>query len=96
MPNWPAEHDTARPRAFAWTPYWVLAFVALWPLPGPAEGVLALGALAVLVQLAVTLGKARMLPLDRWAAGLATALFSVYWLPELLAAPDALDRGRAL
>ena len=95
MPNWPAEHDTARPRAFAWTPYWVLAFVALWPLPGLAEGVLAIGALAVLVQLAVTLGKARMLPLDRWAAGLATALFAVYWLPELLSAPDALDRGRA-
>ena len=95
MPNWPAERDTARPRAFAWTPYWVLAFVALWPLPGLAEGVLAIGALAVLVQLAVTLGKARMLPLDRWAAGLATALFAVYWLPELLSAPDALDRGRA-
>ena len=95
MPNWPAEHELTRLRAFAWTPYWVLAFVALWPLAGPAEGVLALGALAVLAQLAVTLGKGRTLPLDRRAAWLATALFAVYWLPELLSAPDALDRGRA-
>jgi len=95
MPNWPAEHDLTRLRAFAWTPFWVLAFVALWPLPGPAEGVLALGALAVLAQLAITLGKGRTLPLDRRAAWLATALFAAYWLPELLSAPDALDRGRA-
>ena len=95
MPNWPAENDLTRLRAFAWTPVWVLAFVALWPLAGPAEGVLALGALAVLAQLAVTLGKGRTLPLDRRAAWLATALFAVYWLPELLSAPDALDRGRA-
>ena len=29
-----------------WAPAWVLAFVALWPAPGYAEGVLALGALA--------------------------------------------------
>jgi len=96
MPNWPAETLAAHSRAFAWTPYWVLAFVALWPLPGPAEGVLVLGALAVLAQLAITAGKDRPLPLDRGAATLATALFVVYWLPELLSAPDALDRSRAL
>ena len=40
MPNWPADDTTVHARAFAWTPYWVLAFVALWPLPGIAEGVL--------------------------------------------------------
>ena len=34
-----------------WAPAWVLAFVALWPAPGYAEGVLALGALAGLVKL---------------------------------------------
>lgn len=95
MPNWPAEHDPTRLRAFAWTPYWVLAFVALWPLPGPAEGVLALGALAVLAQLAIAAGKGRVLPLDRRAAWLVTMLFAAYWLPELVSAPDALDRGRA-
>ncbi|WP_024867617.1 O-antigen ligase family protein [Pseudoxanthomonas suwonensis] len=95
MPNWPAEHEAARARAFAWTPAWVLAFVALWPWPGPAEGVLALGALAVLVQLALWAGKGRALPLDRGAFWLAAGVFAAYWLPELLSAPDALDRGRA-
>ena len=34
-----------------WAPAWVLAFVALWPAPGYAEGVLALGALAGLIKL---------------------------------------------
>ena len=50
MPNWPADDTTVHARAFAWTPYWVLAFVALWPLPGIAEGVLGLGALAVALE----------------------------------------------
>lgn len=95
MPNWPADHDTVRSHAFAWTPYWVLAFVLLWPVPGIAGGVLALGALAVLVQGAVFLGKGRTLPLDRRAAWLASALFAAYWLPELLSAPDALSGPRA-
>ena len=76
MPNWPADHEEIHSRAFAWTPYWVLAFVALWPLPGSAEGVLALGALAVVVQLAVTVAKGRAPPLDRDAAMLASALFA--------------------
>ncbi|KAF1697198.1 MULTISPECIES: O-antigen ligase family protein [Pseudoxanthomonas] len=95
MPNWPAEHACVPARAFAWTPAWVLAFVALWPLPGPAEGVLALGALAVAAMLLLVLARGRTMPLDRRAAGLASALFVAYWLPELLSAPDALDRGRA-
>jgi len=96
MPNWPAERDPAPRRAWAWTPWWVLACVALWPLPGPAEALLALGALAVLAQLAVALARGRTLPLDRRAAVLAAAVFAAYWLPEALSAPDALDRGRAL
>jgi O-antigen ligase len=95
MPNWPADREAIRSPAFAWTPYWVLAFVALWPLPGSAESVLALGVLVLLAQLAVTVAKGRTLPLDRGAAWLAGALFAVYWLPELLSAADALDRGRA-
>ena len=96
MPNWPVEHETAATRAFAWTPFWVVGFVALWPLPGPAEAVLGVGALLVLMQLAVALARGRRMPLDRRAAWLACALFTAYWLPELFSAPDALDRGRAL
>ena len=95
MPNWPAERDVGTTRLFAWTPVWVLACVVLWPLPGPAEAVLALGALAVAILLAVRLAQGGALPLDRRAAALASALFAAYWLPELLSAPDALDRARA-
>ena len=31
-------------RTQRWAAWWVLAFVALWPLHGPAEVVLSLGA----------------------------------------------------
>ena len=95
MRNWPAEHAPAPGRAFAWTPAWVLLAVALWPLPGPAEAVLSLGALAVAVQLAWCALRRRPLPLQRGAFVLAGLLFGAYWLPELLSAADALDRARA-
>ena len=95
MPNWRTDHHAPLPRAFAWTPAWALACVALWPLPGPAEGVLALGALAVLALLAVALVRGQVLPLPGRAAALASVLFAAYWLPQLLSAPDALDRARA-
>ena len=39
------------PPGWRWAPAWVLAFVALWPAPGYAEGVLVLGALAAIVKL---------------------------------------------
>ena len=41
----------ASAAGWRWAPAWVLAFVALWPAPGYAEGVLALGALAGLIKL---------------------------------------------
>lgn len=95
MPNWPAEHAATSGRAFAWTAAWLVLAVALWPLPGPAEAVLSLGALAVAGQLGWLAARGRTLPLDRRAFVLAGLLFAAYWLPELLSAPDALDRGRA-
>lgn len=95
MPSWPAEHAPAAGRAFAWTPAWVVLAVALWPLPGPAEAVFSLGALVVAGQLAWVVARGRSMPLDRGAFVLAGLLFGAYWLPELLSAPDALDRGRA-
>src|SRR5690606_20880052 len=95
MPSWPAEHAPAAGRAFAWTPAWVVLAVALWPLPGPAEAVFSLGALVVAGQLAWVAARGRPMPLDRGAFVLAGLLFGAYWLPELLSAPDALDRGRA-
>ena len=79
-----------------WAPAWVIAFVALWPAPGYAEGVLVLGALAGLYKLVSSRfrGGAALLSGPAWA--LTSVLFFAYWLPQLLSAPDALDRGRAL
>lgn len=79
-----------------WAPWWVLAFVALWPLPAPAEAVLSLGALLALAVLAIYRfrGGSRLLSSEAWA--LTTVLFMSYWLPELLSSVDAYDRPRAL
>lgn len=79
-----------------WAPAWVLAFVALWPAPGYAEGVLALGALAGLIKLIASRfrGGNQLLGGPAWA--LTSVLFFAYWLPEAISAVDAMDRGRAL
>ena len=79
-----------------WAPAWVLAFVALWPAPGYAEGVLALGALAGLVNLVASRfrGSSALLGGPAWA--LTSVLFFAYWLPEAISAVDAMDRARAL
>jgi O-antigen ligase len=79
-----------------WAPVFVLAFVALWPLPGYAETILALGALGAIARLLVVRvrGQGRLLSGPAWA--LSSALFAAYWAPELLSAPGAVDVGRAL
>ena len=79
-----------------WAPAWVLAFVALWPAPGYAEAVLALGAIAAIVHLLLSRfrGSASLLSGPAWA--LTSVLFFAYWLPEALSAVDAADRVRAL
>ncbi|GAB2506711.1 O-antigen ligase family protein [Arenimonas alkanexedens] len=86
----PTEHS------LRWAPWWVLTFVALWPLRGPAEAVLSLGALAALAVLALSRfrGGMRLLSHEAWA--LTSVLFFAYWLPELLSSIDAVDAGRAL
>ncbi len=79
-----------------WAPAWVLAFVALWPAPGYAEAVLALGAIAGVVRLLLSRfrGSAFLLSGPAWA--LTSVLFFAYWLPEAVSAIDATDRMRAL
>jgi O-antigen ligase len=79
---------------FRWAPYFVLAFVALLPTVGPAEGVLSLGALTAMAMLGWQRfqGGTRLLSREAWA--LTTALFFAYWLPELFSALDALDTAR--
>ncbi len=89
---------SASPAApgWRWAPPWVLAFVALWPAPGYAEAVLALGAIAGIVQLLLSRfrGSASLLSGPAWA--LTSVLFFAYWLPEAISAIDAADRVRAL
>ena len=79
-----------------WAPAWVLAYVALWPAPGYAEGVLVLGALVALWRLVASRfrGGSRLLSHQAWA--LTSVLFLAYWLPELLSSFDAVDPSRAL
>ncbi|WP_411852071.1 O-antigen ligase family protein [Stenotrophomonas sp. LGBM10] len=82
-------------RAGRWAPWWVIAFVAMWPLPGIAEGVLVLGALYAavrMVQLRLA-GKQRLLSSPAWA--LTSILFLGYWLPQAFSAFDAIDPGTA-
>lgn len=86
----------ATPRSgWRWAPYWVLAFVALWPAPGIAEGVLVLGALAAIIKLVTSRfrGGTELLSGPAWA--LTSALFFAYWLPQLLSAVDAIDARHA-
>ena len=80
---------------FRWTPYVVLAFVALWPTVGPAEAVLSLGALTSLAILAHRRFRNGTALLSREAWALITALFFCYWLPEAFSAIDAEDTARA-
>ena len=80
---------------FRWSPYVVLAFVALWPTVGPAEAVLSLGALTSLAILAHRRFRNGTALLSREAWALITALFFCYWLPEAFSAIDAEDTARA-
>jgi len=84
------------PVGWRWAPAWVLAFVALWPAPGYAEGVLVLGALAAIAKLLLARfrGGAQLLSAEAWA--LTSVLFFAYWLPEAMSAVDAIDTRRAL
>jgi len=96
MMNSPPVADTARPIGWRWAPHWVIAFVALWPAPGYAEGVMVLGALAAIIKLLLARfrGGGALLSGPAWA--LTSVLFAAYWLPELLSSLDAVDAGRAL
>jgi len=82
-------------RAGRWAPWWVLAFVALWPLPGVAEGVLVLGALYAAARMVArrVRGQPRLLSPAAWA--LTSILFLGYWLPQAFSALDAVDPSAA-
>jgi O-antigen ligase len=91
-----APNGAVTPTGWRWAPHWVLAFVALWPAHGYAEGVMVLGAALAIYKLMVARfrGGSALLSGPAWA--LTSVLFFAYWLPELLSAPDAVDPARAL
>ena len=92
----PLPDGSATATGWRWAPHWVLAFVALWPAPGYAEGVMVLGALAAIVKLLLVRfrGGGALLSGPAWA--LTTVLFFAYWTPQLASSLDAVDAGRAL
>ena len=95
IPATTAETASAPAAGWRWAPFWVLAFVALWPAPGIAEAVMALGALTAIGRLIFVRfrGGGALLSAQAWA--LTSVLFFTYWLPELIGAIDAVDRARA-
>ena len=100
-PNSVAETHIDAPSAdsgagWRWAPAWILTYVALWPAPGYAEGVLVLGALVAIFKLVVSRfrGGGQLLSNHAWA--LTSVLFCAYWVPELISAVDAIDGARAL
>lgn len=95
MTHAPTADTAITPAGWRWAPFWVLAFVALWPMPGIAEGVMALGAVVAIGRLLFVRfrGGSALLSAQAWA--LTSVLFFAYWLPELIASFDAVDRARA-
>ncbi len=104
MPNSPTDPSAASPsvpaagpvRGWRWAPAWILAYVALWPAPGYAEGILVLGALVAIFKLVNSRfrGGGQLLSHQAWA--LTSVLFFAYWLPELVSAFDAVDPARTM
>ncbi len=80
-----------------WAPIWVIAYVALLPLPGIAESVLVLGALFTVVRLLLLRlrkGSGIRSLLGVPALALTSVLFCAYWLPQLGSAIGAEDPGK--
>lgn len=91
-----ADATQTTPHGWRWAPAWVLAFVALWPAPGVAEGVMVLGALLAIFRLLLSRFRDGTSLLSGPAWALTTVLFAAYWLPQLISAPDALQPAHAL
>jgi len=83
-------------HGWRWAPAWILAYVALWPAPGYAETVLALGALVAIAKLIASRFRSGSQLLSSQAWALTSVLFFAYWLPELVSAFDAVDPARTL
>ena len=88
-------NSSAPDSIFRWAPYWVLAFVALWPTVGIAEAVMSLGAVFGFVLILWQKISYRSTWLSREAWLMTLAFFLAYWLPEFFSAFDAINAKRA-
>lgn len=88
-------NSSAPDSIFRWVPYWVLAFVALWPTVGIAEAVMSLGALLGFALMLWQKIAHRSTWLSREAWLMILVFFLAYWLPELFSAFDAINAKRA-
>ncbi|HNV83280.1 MAG TPA: O-antigen ligase family protein [Arenimonas sp.] len=88
-------NSSAPDSIFRWAPYWILAFVALWPTVGVAEAVMSLGALLGFFLMVWQKLAHRSTWLSREAWLMTLVFFLAYWLPELFSAFDAINAKRA-
>lgn len=88
-------NTSASDSGFRWAPYWVLAFVALWPTVGIAEAVMSLGAVFGFILMLWQKISYRSTWLSREAWLMTLAFFLAYWLPEFFSAFDAVNAKRA-
>ncbi len=88
-------NSSAPDSVFRWAPYWVLAFVALWPTVGIAEAVMSLGAVFGFLLMLWQKVAYRSTWLSREAWLMTLAFFLAYWLPEFFSAFDAINAKRA-
>ena len=88
-------NSSAPDSVFRWAPYWVLAFVALWPTVGIAEAVMSLGAVFGFALMLWQKISYRSTWLSREAWLMTLAFFLAYWLPEFFSAFDAVNAKRA-
>ncbi|HPW34059.1 MAG TPA: O-antigen ligase family protein, partial [Arenimonas sp.] len=79
-------NSSAPDSIFRWAPYWILAFVALWPTVGVAEAVMSLGALLGFFLMVWQKLAHRSTWLSREAWLMTLVFFLAYWLPELFSA----------
>ena len=86
---------SAPDSVFRWAPYWVLAFVALWPTVGVAEAVMSLGAVFGFLLMLWQKISYRSTWLSREAWLMTLTFFLAYWLPEFFSAFDAVNAERA-
>lgn len=85
----PLSGEDTRHFPVAWTPWAVIAMVALFPWPSVADSVMSLAGVGLVWQLLRWhwQGATAVLDVSGWAV--CTLVFLCYWLPQLVSFPDS-------